>query len=85
MYDVEKQILHDANNLFVIRVVALDWTKGFVQYPIYSPWHIKKFLDEECGLGAWPGFKGFIKTCIRWFECSTSSYMRLTPLVVGLT
>ena len=29
MYDIEHQILHDANNLFFIRVVALDWTEGF--------------------------------------------------------
>ena len=27
LYDIEQQILHDANNLFFIRVVALDWTE----------------------------------------------------------
>ena len=51
MYDVEKQILHDANNFFIIKVVALNWTKGFGQYPVYGPWHIRQFLDEE--LGPW--------------------------------
>ena len=49
MYDVEKQILHDANNIFFIRVVALDWTEGLGQYSVYSPWHIEQFLHEEFG------------------------------------
>ena len=49
MHDTEKQVLHDANNFFIIRVVALDWTKGFGQYSIDGPWHIKKLLDEEFG------------------------------------
>ena len=29
MHDVKEQILHDANNFFFIRVVALYWTEGF--------------------------------------------------------
>ena len=40
MYDIEQQILHDAHNLFFIRVVALDWTEGFGQNAVDCPWHI---------------------------------------------
>ena len=49
MNDVGKQILHDANNLFFIRVVAFDWTQCLRQNAIDSPWHIQQSLPEEFG------------------------------------
>ena len=49
MNDVEKQILHDANDLFIIRVVAFDRTQGLRQNAIDSPRHIQQFLHEEFG------------------------------------
>ena len=49
MNDVEKQILHDANDLFIIRVVAFDWTQCLRQNAIDSLRHILQFLDKEFG------------------------------------
>ena len=40
MHDIEKQILHDANDFFFIRVVALDRTQCLRQNAIDSPRHI---------------------------------------------
>ena len=56
MNNVEKQILHDANDLFFIRIVAFDWTQCLRQNAIDSPRHILQFLHEE--FGPW-GLTGF--------------------------
>ena len=49
MHNVEKQILHDANDLFIIRFVAFDWTQCLCQNAIDSPRYIEQFLHEEFG------------------------------------
>ena len=49
MNDIEKQILHDANDVFFIRVVALDWTLSLGQDAIDRPWDKQQFLHEEFG------------------------------------
>ena len=56
MNDIEQEILHNANNIFFIRVVALDWTEGFGQYSVDRPLHIEQFLHYESGPWslAWP-------------------------------
>ena len=51
MNDVEKQILH-ANDLFIIRVVAFDWTQSLRQNAIDSPRHIPQSLMRNLVLGA---------------------------------
>ena len=50
MNDVEKQILHDANDLFFIRVVSFDWTQRLGQNAIDSPWHIYTAIPSR---GIW--------------------------------
>ena len=40
MNDIEKHILHDANDFFIIWVVAFDRTHCLRQNAIDSPWHI---------------------------------------------
>ena len=49
MHDIEQQILHDAYNFFIIRVVAFDWTHSLRQNAIDCSWHIEKLPHEEFG------------------------------------
>ena len=52
MNDIEKQILHDANDFFFILVVALDRTQCLRQNAIDNPRHIQQFLHKDFVLGA---------------------------------
>ena len=49
MNDVEQQVLHNSHNFLSLGVVSFDWTEGFGQNAVDSPWHIQQFLHEECG------------------------------------
>ena len=63
MNDIEKQILHDANDFF-IRVMALDRAQCLGQNVKTVRGTYSNSFATNFVLGAWPGFKGFISTCM---------------------